>query len=179
MSQCVLLTQGVSAHAARGDGTDSGCVGSGNPPHITSFSSYSFSHLCMLVSTLGSGMCVYDFVLQRKVKKTNKQHLWVFSCVICLSTHASKQPTVVYCGLCCWSRRVLLTRALLIVLFYLTWFFLFQQWVILVLSHVFQNQTIQYVSNPHTQLATTFTLTLTSVVFLQYFDLQLLGCKCN
>lgn len=40
----VLLTRGVSAHAAWGDGTDSGCVGSGNPPH-TGFSSHSFSHL--------------------------------------------------------------------------------------------------------------------------------------
>lgn len=49
----------------------------------------------------------------------------------------------------------------------------------LVLSHVFQNQTIEYANNPHTLLATTFTLTLATVMFLPYFDFQHLDCQFN
>lgn len=87
MSQCVLLTWGDNAHTARGDGTDSGYVGSGNPPHITSFSSHSFSHLhvrplsfhsvCLCLHW--SPACVSMIVFQK-----NRIYEYVFRCYLSL-----------------------------------------------------------------------------------------------
>ncbi len=101
-SQCVLLTWGDNAHTARGDGTDSGCVGSGNPPHITCFSSHSFSHLHVRLLSFHSvclclhraPTCVYDCVLQRKVKK--KQNIWVCFPVLSVSAYMPLNTPCLY-----------------------------------------------------------------------------------
>lgn len=147
------------------------CVGSGNPPHITSFSSHSFSHLhpppsiisfCVFVSAQGSRMCVYDCVSQRKVKKKNTIYEYVFllSVSACMSLHTA---WLYIAGFVVEVNRYYWPEYNTFVLWlYLTWFFLLWWWFMLMLTHACEPY---HLNNLHTQLATTFTVTLTPVMF--------------
>lgn len=90
---------GDSAHAARSDGTDSDCVGSGNPPHITSLfvpliftpSSPALYHLVLYVCVCTGLLCVcVSMIVIYKEKWKNTLNLEV--CFPVLSVSADMAP---------------------------------------------------------------------------------------